>query len=80
MHVVNAPLPTRHSNVAVPSLDENVNTGGLTFVGPLGPELIVVSGATVSTVQPRVAGEASVLPAASRARTANVCAPCDRPV
>ena len=45
---------------------------------PVGPESIVVSGATVSTVKVRVAGVASTLPAASLARTSNVCAPCAR--
>ena len=52
--------------------DVNVNDGAVPFVGPVGPPVIVVSGATVSTVNARVAGEASVLPAASVARTENV--------
>ncbi len=49
-------------------------------VGPVGPLPIVVSGATVSTVQLREAGEASTLPAVSTARTWKVCAPCASPV
>ena len=49
-----------------------MNDGAVTFVGPGGPALIVVSGATVSTVNVRAAGETSTLPAASRARTENV--------
>ena len=51
---------------------ENVNGGALLPVGPLGPVVIVVSGAAVSTVNARVAGVASALPAASVARTENV--------
>ena len=50
------------------------------LVGPVGPDVIVVSGAVVSTVNVRVAGVASTLPAASIARTANVCSPAARPV
>ena len=53
----------------------NANDGDATFVGPVGPVVIVVSGATVSTVNERVAGVASVLPAGSMARTENVYAP-----
>jgi hypothetical protein len=40
-------------------------------VGPEGPEVIVVSGAVVSTVQVQRAGLASTFPARSRARTSN---------
>ena len=50
----------------------NANDGDATFVGPVGPAVIVVSGAAVSTVNERVAGVASTLPAASVARTENV--------
>ena len=39
--------------------------------------MIVVSGGVVSHVNDRLAGEASVLLAASVARTSNVCAPSD---
>jgi translation elongation factor TU len=61
---------------------KNMITGAaqIWFVTPAGPESIVVSGAIVSTVNVRVAGVASVFPAASVARTANVCEPCARPV
>jgi hypothetical protein len=45
------------------------------LVSPAGPESIVVSGALVSIVQERLAGEASVLSAASIARTSKVCRP-----
>jgi hypothetical protein len=46
-----------HSNVDGDSLDENVNDGALLPVAPVGPESIVVCGATVSTVNERVAGD-----------------------
>ena len=42
---------------------------------PEGPDVIVVSGATVSTVKVRVAGVWSVLPVVSVARTLKVWAP-----
>ena len=47
---------------------------------PVGPESIVVFGAAVAIVNVRVAGVASTLPAASLARTENVCVPTARPV
>ena len=50
----------------------NVNDGAVVVVGPVGPPVIVVSGAAVSTVNDRVAGVVSTLPAASVARTENV--------
>ena len=46
-----------------------MKVGVVSLVGPFGPGVIVVSGATVSTVHVRVAGVASRLPAASVART-----------
>ena len=45
---------------------------------PEGADVIVVFGATVSTVQEALAGEPSVFPAASVARTWIVCGPCER--
>ncbi len=45
---------------------------------PEGAAVIVVLGAVVSTVQEALAGDASVLPAASVARTWIVCEPCER--
>src|SRR4051794_22535462 len=45
-----------------------------------GPEIMVVSGTAASTVQVCAAGEGSVLPAGSVARTRNVCEPSARPV
>jgi hypothetical protein len=78
VHAANVPGPagvsSLHSNVAPASL-ENVNDWVVAVVVPLGPPVIVVSGAVVSIVNVRVAGVASTLPAASRARTENVCVP-----
>ncbi len=60
-----------HSNVAFGS-EVNVNDTFVWLITPVGPPVIVVSGATVSTVNDRVAGDASVFPTASLARTENV--------
>ena len=49
------------------------------FDGSVGCAVIVVSGEVVSTVQVKLAGVGSVLPAASIASTANVCVPSVRP-
>ena len=67
VHAANAAASSLHSNVEFGSLDENVY--GLAI------DVIDVSGATVSTVNVRVAGVMSTLPAASVARTENVCSP-----
>ena len=75
MHAAHAPLSSRHSNVAPDSpalkvtvaLEPGDRTGGA--------ELIVVFGADVSTANERVAGEASVFPAPSVARTPTLWAP-----
>ena len=48
------------------------------LVKALGLAVIWVPGATVSTVQVKVAGEASALAAASIARTSKVWAPSER--
>jgi hypothetical protein len=74
----------RHWNVEPLSDEEKPKVAESLVDVPDGPELIVVSGAVVSgggtsTVQVRLAGEASVLPAASVARTSNVCEPFARP-
>ena len=71
-----APGPSSlHSNVEPASVEVNANDGEAPFVAPVGPAVIAVSGADVSTVKARVAGVASTLPAASVARTENVYAP-----
>ena len=52
----------------------------MTFDGSLGCAVIVVFGAVVSIVHVNEAGERSVLPAASVARTWKVCEPWLRPL
>ena len=76
VHAANVPLPAgvsrRHSNVEPGAVDVNANDADVLLVVPVGPLVIDVSGTAVDTVKLRVAGVASVLPAASRARTVNV--------
>ena len=60
------------------SLDENSKVGAGLPLGSLGATSMVVCGATVSTVQEKVAGVGSTLPAASVARTWNVWLPSVR--
>ena len=76
VHAANVPVPagvsSLHSNVEPASVAVNVNDGDVAVVVPVGPPVIVVSGAVVSTVKVRVAGVASGLPAPSVARTENV--------
>ena len=48
LQVAKSPPSSEHSKVAPSSL-ENANVGVESFVGPLGPESIVVSGGEVST-------------------------------
>ncbi len=78
-HPVQPPPSRRHWNVEPDSVDVNDIVAVVSVVEAAGPSVIVVSGAVVSagavTVQLRVAGDASVLPAASVARTSNVCVP-----
>ena len=62
------------------SLEVNVKAVEVLAMAPEGPDVIVVSGASVSTVKARVAGVASVFPAASVARTLKVWLPWARPV
>ena len=54
VHVANAALSTRHWKLAAPLTPVNVNVGVVSFVGPAGPPVIVVSSA--ATVNVRVAG------------------------
>src|SRR4051812_48206321 len=65
----------RHSNVDPASDDVKLYVGVSSLIRPDGPEVIVVIGATVSTVKDRDAGDGSTLPAVSVARTSNVWAP-----
>src|SRR3954452_2454009 len=74
----------RHWNVEPDSVEANAKLAEPVATVPLGPDEIDVSGAVVSSgvvsiVHVRVAGEASVLPAPSVARTLNVCEPSARP-
>jgi hypothetical protein len=79
MHADAAPPSSAQTNVAPVSLSENENVASVDALVPEGADVIVgAGGATVSTVQDRLAGERSVLPARSRARTLNVCVPSAR--
>ena len=71
-HGPQAPPSRRHWNVEPASVAVNVNDGAVAFVTPVGPPVMLVSGAVVSTVNDRVAGLASTLPAVSVSRTENV--------
>ena len=83
MHAFQLPLSRLHWNVEPASLELKANEALLVVIVPEGPPSSVVSGAVVSaggagvvsTVNERVAGVASVLPAASVARTEKVWAP-----
>ena len=81
-----APLSSLHSKVDPASEEENVNEAEVLLTLPDGPELMVVFGGVVSgggavlTVQDRVAGVASTLPAPSLALTEKVCEPSVRAV
>jgi hypothetical protein len=82
--VAHEALSTRHAKVEPAWSALNEKVGVVSSVGPLGPAVIAVSGAVVSDepviVHVRVAGDWSVLPAASVARTLNVWLPAARPV
>jgi hypothetical protein len=67
-----APPSIVQLNVLGDSLDVNEKLAFVWLVGLAGCAVIVVFGAAVSTVQVKLAGDASVLPAVSVARTWNV--------
>ncbi len=75
-----APASSLHSKVEPPSLEAKEKSAFAELLGSLGCAVIVVFGAAVSIVQVKLAGVASVLPAASVARTWKVCEPSARPV
>ncbi len=77
---MNAPASREHSNVEPPSLAVKEKSGAAELLGSLGWAVIVVFGAVVSIVQVKAAADASVLPAASVARTSKVWEPSARPV
>ena len=70
--VAKAPESRLHWKVEPGSLEEKPKLGEGLVVVPVGPEVIVVSGGVVSTVNVRVAGKASTLPVLSTARTLKV--------
>jgi hypothetical protein len=72
VQTVHAPPSSEHSKVEFDSLELKLNGGP--------PDASEVFGGVVSAVHVRVAGEASTLPAASRARTRKVWEPADSPV
>ena len=80
-HVCAAPKSIWHAKTEPGSVAAKTKVGVLSLVGPSGPEPIVVSGGVMSdagaevTVNVRVAGDGSVLPAASVARTDTECGP-----
>ena len=70
---------TEHSNVELCSEEVKEKLGLGLFDGSDGCPVIVVSGATVSTVQVEVAGDWSTFPKVSVARTLKVWLPSARP-
>jgi hypothetical protein len=74
------PESIRHWILAVSpaGLPANVNAAWFVLMVPVGPELIVVSGAVGSTVKVRLGGFGSVFAATSVARTRKVCEPSAR--
>ena len=79
MQAAHEPPSSLHSKVEPDSVEVKANVAVLDETVPVGPLVIEVFGATLSTVHVRVAGVASTLPAASLARTENVCEPFARP-
>jgi hypothetical protein len=73
-----------HSKVEPVSLEVKANEADVLFTVPEGPDVMVVSGGVVSgggavfTVQVRLAGVASTLPAVSLALTSKVWEPLER--
>jgi hypothetical protein len=61
-------------------VEVNEKLAAVCDVDPLGPAVMVVSGGVVSTVHVNEAGEGSMLPAASIARTWKVCDALESPV
>jgi hypothetical protein len=72
VHAAHAPPSSRHANVAPDSLALKATVALEPGDRAGGAESIVVFGADVSTENERVAGDASVLPATSVARTATL--------
>ena len=79
MQLEKPPPSSSHSKVEPPCVEENVNVAPVAFVGSFGVEPMDVFGGVVSTVHVNWAGEASVLPATSVARTLKVWLSSERP-
>ena len=78
VQVPKAAASMRHSNVAVPSVSENVKLAVAEATVTVGTvSMVGTGGATVSTVHDRETAE-DVLPAASFARTSKACEPWPR--
>ena len=77
-HGAQAPPSSWHSKLTPPSAELKVTVALEPGDRAGGAEAIVVLGACVSTVSDRVAGDASVFPAASLARIETECAPSAR--
>jgi len=77
VHAANGAASRLHSKVAPVVSDVKSKVAVVSFVGPAGADVIVVSGAVVSTVQVRVAGVGSTFPAISAARTSKVWLPSE---
>jgi hypothetical protein len=72
---MNGAESSEHANVVPLSVAENAKVADVELVGPVGPDVIVVSGAAASTVTWTAAEELDVLPAASEAVAVYVCVP-----
>src|ERR671927_137908 len=75
VQLLQLPPSTRHSKLEPGSLALKAKLGVVSFDGLAGPESSVVFGAVRSTAHVRVAGDESVLPAGSIARTSKVWLP-----
>ena len=75
MHSPKVPPSIIHSNVAGLSEVVNAKDAFVTKLGFVGLLVMVVFGATVSTVHVYEAADPSILPAVSVARTAKLCDP-----
>ena len=73
----NAAPSSRHWKLEPASSELNPNVGVGSLMGPEGPESIAVTGATVSTVNERLAGVESTFWAGSVARTSKAWGPSD---
>src|SRR3954452_5702307 len=71
----NAAPSTLHWNVAPGSFELNAKLGVLSLIGPLGPDVMCVSGGVASTTKLRAAGVESGVWPLLRARTEKACVP-----